>query len=182
MKTGIYEYPCSLCKVEYKWSVEEPKHGITCPSCRKSIMDEMIAWGEAQQKDELRLKKQMNEWWDYLPEDVKEKAFFCVVNKLVQSELIEKKTYRQILQDEFGFGPDSYYMGITCGFMSLHNAIIPQNEQSEMREALREKKNKDKIMKERFTIKSTCDSCGYQSMDLYPKSVCPMIDCEGMMK
>jgi C4-type Zn-finger protein len=39
-------------------------------------------------------------------------------------------------------------------------------------------------LRERFRIKSKCDSCGYQSMDIYPKDErpCPHWDCNGSMK
>lgn len=40
-----------------------------------------------------------------------------------------------------------------------------------------------KQLEEEFRIKSTCDSCGYQSMDILPTSMrcCTMINCNGMM-
>ena len=38
-------------------------------------------------------------------------------------------------------------------------------------------------LKERFRIKSQCDICGYQSLDIYPKDnrPCPHWDCNGSM-
>lgn len=38
-------------------------------------------------------------------------------------------------------------------------------------------------IKERLRIKSMCDSCGYQSLDIYPNknSPCPHWDCNGVM-
>lgn len=136
----IYAYPCSVCKVHFKWTDPEPKHGKTCPDCRSLLMDEMIAWGEEQGKEEQKLHERMDDWWNSLPKDVQEKAFFCVVKKLVNAELVNQKTYRQILHEDFGFDKGAYYMGITCGFMTLHNSIVPQVELSEMRQALRERK------------------------------------------
>lgn len=138
----VYTYACSVCKTEYKWSVPEPKFGKTCPMCRSAMMDEMVAWGEAQGKDEERLVERMDDWWNGLPKDAQEKAFFCVVKRIVDAELVKDMSYRQILHDEFGFDQGAYYMGIICGFMSLHNSIVPPAELAEMRQALREKKDK----------------------------------------
>lgn len=137
--TEIHAYPCSVCKTEFTRAVTEPKHGKTCPDCRSQMMDEMIAWGEEQGKEEQKLHERMDDWWDSLPKDVQEKAFFCVVKKLADAELVNQKSYRQILHEDFGFDKGAYYMGIICGFMALHNSIVPQVELSEMRQALREK-------------------------------------------
>lgn len=45
-------------------------------------------------------------------------------------------------------------------------------------------KTQEKHAGERFRIKSTCTSCGYQSMDIYPDQncMCPLINCEGSME
>lgn len=178
-----YRYPCSVCKKPYVWSVPEPKYGKTCPHCRHDMMDKLIAWGEEQEKDEQRLFEQMDNWWNDLPTDAREKAFFCVVKRIVDAELVEEKTYRQILHEDFGFDAQAYYMGIICGFMQLHNAIVPPTELGEMRSALREKRYREEQAREAFRLKSVCDSCGYQSMDIYPEQnlMCPMIHCEGGM-
>lgn len=180
--TEVYIYPCSVCKTEFKWTVSEPLLGKTCPDCRDSIKDEMIAWGEEQGKEEVLIQK-MNNWWDELPKDVQEKAFFCVVKRITDAELIDNKTYRQIMLDDFGFDKKSYYMGIICGFMRLHNSIVPPAELAEMRSALRQKQEVDKQMREKFRIKTQCDRCGYQSMDIYPEQnmMCPTSWCEGGM-
>ena len=37
-------------------------------------------------------------------------------------------------------------------------------------------------LRERFRIKSDCDACGYQSMDLRPGNACPLDRCHGGMK
>jgi hypothetical protein len=34
----------------------------------------------------------------------------------------------------FGFDMDSYGIGMECGYMELHNSIIPKDEQAEYRE------------------------------------------------
>ena len=177
----IYIYPCSVCETEYKWSEPQPKHGKTCPSCRDKMFDKLIAWGEDQRRDEESLHEQMDKWWDNLPEDVREKAFFSIVKRLNKYDAIEDLSYRRVLE-KFGFDSNSYYMGIICGFMNLHNCIVPQSELSKMRSALRTQKLRDEQIRESFRIKSTCKWCGYQSMDLNPGSMCPMVDCEGGME
>lgn len=47
-----------------------------------------------------------------------------------------------------------------------------------------EEHRQNKIVRERFRLKSQCSTCGYQSMDIYPKqnSLCPTSWCEGSME
>ena len=51
------------------------------------------------------------------------KAFYSVVKRIVDGELVQKGSYRYVLYEVFGFGPESYTLGMMCGFMSLHNNI-----------------------------------------------------------
>lgn len=135
---NIYTYPCSVCNVAYKWSDPQPEYGKTCPNCKDAIVSDMIAWGEEQQRDEEKLHEQMDQWWDNLPEDVREKAFFSVVKRLNQYDAVEDLPYRQVLE-KFGFRDGSYYMGMICGYMNLHNCITPHNLLQKMREVYRNK-------------------------------------------
>ena len=47
-----------------------------------------------------------------------------------------------------------------------------------------EEHRQNKIARERFRVKSKCNLCGYQSMDIYPNqnSMCPSLWCEGGME
>ena len=63
------------------------------------------------------------EYWNALSKDEQMKAFYAVVKRIVKGELKDKGSYRYILYDVFGFGMESYLMGMNCGFMDLHNSI-----------------------------------------------------------
>ena len=126
----IYNYPCSVCNTKFDWEWPEPRLGNACQACCDKLMNELTAWGETQEEEEEKLHQQMDAWWDNLPKDVQEKAFFCVVKKLVDGELVNEKSYRQILHEDFGFDKGAYYMGIICGFMTLHNSIEPRAKKS----------------------------------------------------
>jgi DNA-directed RNA polymerase subunit RPC12/RpoP/bacterioferritin-associated ferredoxin len=174
-----YNYPCSWCKREFSWSVADSKNGRLCPQCR----DEVFRLAAEEQEDaEIRLHRQMDDWWHGLSVQERENAFFSVVKRLYKAECVGRKSYRGVLYEEFGFGPEAYAMGISCNFLALHNCIRTHEELREMEAALREKKNREKELKEHFRIKSTCGSCGYQSMDLNPGLGCSQLHCEGTMK
>ena len=64
-----------------------------------------------------------NNYWNNLSKEDQQKAFYSVIKRVARGELIEKRSYRGILYDVFGWGPEAYGMGMECNFMELHNAI-----------------------------------------------------------
>ena len=94
---------------------EEPKQTIDWNAFEK--LDQEAAAAAAV------LKKDCSAFWDKLSYDEKLMAFYSVVSRIVQGELNDKRSYRGILYENFGFDVDSYAVGIECGFMRLHNAI-----------------------------------------------------------
>ena len=90
---------------------------------KKSLMDTLTELGELQEDLEKQTEREMDEWWNALTKDDQMKAFYSVVKRLVDGELEQKGSYRYVLYDVFGFGPESYMLGMMCGYMSLHNSI-----------------------------------------------------------
>jgi hypothetical protein len=50
-------------------------------------------------------------------------AFCAIVEKLCQGELDDNRSYRGVLYDTFGWGPEAYSAAQCAGFLSLHNSI-----------------------------------------------------------
>lgn len=86
----------------------------------KSALEKL---GTIMQEEENAFGKEANDWWAKLPYEERLKAFFCVMERVVKGELEENGSYRYILYDIFEFGPESYGIGMSCGFMDLHNSI-----------------------------------------------------------
>lgn len=88
-------------------------------------------WAELQQvlmKAREDREKECDEYWDSLEYEDQLKAFYSVVKRIYQGEIKEKGTYRYILYEVFKFGPEAYELGMDCGFMYLHNAIVDAEE------------------------------------------------------
>jgi len=76
----------------------------------------------------LLYEKECDEYWDNLSYDDKLKAFYSVVKRIVEGEIIEGRSYRGVLYDKFQFDMDSYGIGMDCGYMTLHNSIQKKNK------------------------------------------------------
>lgn len=74
-------------------------------------------------------EKEADEWWSKLTPDEQLQAFYSVIKRVYQGDVVEQGSYRYVLYDVFGFGPDSYAVGMDCGYMSLHNAIKTGEEE-----------------------------------------------------
>ena len=67
-------------------------------------------------------------FWNGLTYDQKCDAFHAVVSRIFEGEVKDKRSYRGMLYDVFGFGPDMYTRGMDCGFMALHNSIMDDEQ------------------------------------------------------
>lgn len=90
---------------------------------KKSLMDTLTELGELQEDLEKEIEREMDEWWNAMSKEEQMKAFYSVVKRLVDGELEQKGSYRYVLYDVFGFGPESYMLGMMCGYLALHNSI-----------------------------------------------------------
>lgn len=73
-------------------------------------------------------EKEVDIFWRGLTEDDREKAFYAVVSKIFDAEIKDKRSYRGVLYDVFGFGPHMYVRGMDCGYMALHNSIMDDEQ------------------------------------------------------
>jgi hypothetical protein len=83
-----------------------------------------IAFEELQAINE----KSANDFWESLTYDQKCDAFHAVVARIVQGDIKEKGSYRYVLYDVFNFDMDMYVRGMDCGYMTLHNSIVNQEQ------------------------------------------------------
>jgi hypothetical protein len=73
-------------------------------------------------------EKEYDEYWNSLDYEDQLAAFYSVVKRIYKGEIEEKGTYRYILYDVFDFGSEAYILGMECGYMYLHNAIVDGEE------------------------------------------------------
>ena len=82
------------------------------------------AFQEAMAKEE----KESEDFWQSLTKDQQLQAFCAVMRRLYKGEIEENRTYRGMLYDVFGFGPESYAAAQMSGFLTIHNCIWTSEE------------------------------------------------------
>jgi hypothetical protein len=70
-----------------------------------------------------QIENESEAYWNSLSHDEQLKVFCAVSRRIHQGEIIDKGSYRHVLYDVFGFGPESYAQAQCSGYLSIHNAI-----------------------------------------------------------
>ena len=94
----------------------------------EKALDDLAQLSQEMEAYRLANEARIDAWWDSLPLEQRCDAFYAVVKRLVDGELKDKGTYRYVLYNVFGFGPDMYVSGMDCGFMALHKRITTDEE------------------------------------------------------
>lgn len=63
------------------------------------------------------------DWWNSLSEEERLKAFCCISRRIYQGEFVERRSYRGMLYDVMGFGPEAYAQAQDAGYLEIHNAL-----------------------------------------------------------
>lgn len=75
------------------------------------------------QEHRERTVREDSEWWEGLSEEDRLRAFRCVCSRIYDGDVRKRGSYRYVLYETFGFGPEAYSDGMDCGYMSIHNFI-----------------------------------------------------------
>jgi hypothetical protein len=65
----------------------------------------------------------VEDWWAELSDEDQQKAFYCVVKRIYKGDVEERHSYRGVLYDTFGWGPEAYGLGMECNYMEVHNLL-----------------------------------------------------------
>lgn len=82
---------------------------------------------DAVEQSRIENERAAEAFWNSLSYENKCNAFYAVLSRLSTAELKDKRSYRGVLYDVFGFDKDMYTRGMDCGFMALHNSIMNED-------------------------------------------------------
>ena len=92
-------------------------------------------WQEATRQFENAFKELetlQEAYWASLTKEQQLDAFCAVVRRLSQGELDQGRSYRGVLYDVFGFGPEAYSAAQMAGYLELHNCIYKKEKLREL--------------------------------------------------
>ena len=90
---------------------------------KKAFWEAQEDFAKAMQEGAERFDADSDKFWMGLTYEQKLNAFHSVCKRIYKGDVVEKRSYRGVLYDIFGFGPDSYLVGMECNYMDLHNLI-----------------------------------------------------------
>ena len=73
------------------------------------------------------IKAEREAYWESLTHNEQLKCFCAVVERIMEGES-EGRSYRGVLYETFGFGPEAYAQAQLSGFLELHNSIFLARE------------------------------------------------------
>ena len=95
------------------------------------ISEEYKEYLEIQSNALKDYKQKSKEYFESLETDNQLLLFFYITNLIFENYFNDKGSYRGLLYDKFGFGPEAYSLGCDSGMFSLHNAISTPDELEE---------------------------------------------------
>lgn len=108
----------------------------------------LAEYAQEQEEAEARYDFLCDQMWNNMPKDAQMMAFYSVCKRIYKGDVVEKGSYRYVLYDVFGFDMDSYAMGMQCGYMAIHNAIVDFEEFENLRKENNEMRKQLNLLKD----------------------------------
>lgn len=93
--------------------------------------DEYKEFLEIQEQALEQYTQKAKEYFDSLEMDNQLLLFFHITNTIHKNYFKDNSSYRGLLYDKFGFGPESYSLGMDSGMFDIHNSISTPDESEE---------------------------------------------------
>lgn len=92
---------------------------------RKSFLDDE-KWRELSRTFQEAIaedERTQEEYWDSLTDEQQLDAFCCVVRRILKGDVTDQGSYRYVLYEVFGWGPEAYVPAQCAGYLTIHNLI-----------------------------------------------------------
>jgi hypothetical protein len=96
-----------------------------------SNSDEYKEFLKIQEEALEQYKQKAKEYFESLEMNNQLLLFFHITNTIYANYFQDNSSYRGLLYNKFGFGPEAYSLGMDSGMFALHNAISTPDELEE---------------------------------------------------
>ena len=69
------------------------------------------------------LENKSEQYWNSLSKEQQLDAFCAISRRIYRGEIEEQGSYRYVLYQVFGFGPEAYAQAQCAGYLAVHNSI-----------------------------------------------------------
>lgn len=94
----------------------------------EKFLDTLESFSKAFNEAMDSIEKESEEFWNSLSKDDQLKVFCAVSRRIHKGEIVDNGSYRYVLYQIFGFGPEAYAPAQCSGYLDIHNAIVPSKE------------------------------------------------------
>ena len=77
-------------------------------------------------------RERYKEKWNALSSDDQLDYFCAIVERIHEGEVVQKRSYRGVLYDVFGWGPEAYMAAQCAGYLDIHNMLYDANEMQDI--------------------------------------------------
>jgi hypothetical protein len=81
-----------------------------------------------------KLEVKQENYWNSLTKEQQLDAFCAVVRRIYRGEIEENGSYRYVLYNVFGFGPEAYAPAQMAGYLAIHNQIFGEDHETRLLE------------------------------------------------
>ena len=92
---------------------------------------------EISQRFEAAMKAEeehQEQYWNSLSKEQQLMVFCAISRRIFDGEIKQGGSYRYVLYDVFGFGPEAYVPAQCAGYLSIHNAIYTSEQEHKLLE------------------------------------------------
>lgn len=97
----------------------------------ESLLSRLADLGQIAERERMEYEAINDAWWNSLSEQERQDAFYAVCKRIHKGDIVDRGSYRYVIYNVFGFGPEMYVPGLDCGYMAIHNAICEGEKANE---------------------------------------------------
>jgi len=95
---------------------------------KQTVLDSLNDISDIFNKVMAEIEQESENYWNSLSKEDQLKVFCAVSRRIYQGEIVDRGSYRHVLYDTFGFGPEAYAQAQMSGYLTIHNAIFDSGE------------------------------------------------------
>ena len=78
------------------------------------------------------MENEQEDYWKSLSHEEQLQAFCAVCRRIRKGDLQDRGSYRYVLYDVFGWGPEAYAPAQLAGYLDIHNALFDSEYEEEL--------------------------------------------------